>query len=203
MCFDWTVIVICGPHCNPAKGSSTNKWCNYKNLMWESEESQSRGEASRVFWCCCIFSVAFVFVRVTGIWTDTDLNSLVPDSRHAGRQAGSRWNCQTNREAAVRHGEQKRQRFTDIGKNNFSHRTNATDAKILAWSFAPANLTAHLQECVSESCVAASKHPGTTGIQSFDVTPHTVCQSASLIQSSLFLPDLMNSNVLNLRQDLV
>lgn len=31
--FDWTVIVICGPHCNPVKGSGINKWCNYKTLM--------------------------------------------------------------------------------------------------------------------------------------------------------------------------
>lgn len=59
----------------------------------------------------------------------------MPDSRHAGRQAGRQAVDGTVRltesEAAVRHGEQKGQRFTHIGKNNFSHRTNATDAKIL------------------------------------------------------------------------
>lgn len=31
--FDWTVIVICGPHYKLVKGSGTNKWCNYTTLI--------------------------------------------------------------------------------------------------------------------------------------------------------------------------
>lgn len=90
--FDWTVIVMCGPHCNPGKGRGINKWCNYKRLMWHKgreagQEKASGGLSADVirltFFCriCC--------ASLTGIRTDTDLNSSLSDIQ-TDMQAGKR-----------------------------------------------------------------------------------------------------------------
>lgn len=42
--FDWTVIVMCGPHCMPVKGRGINKWCNYMTLMWHHGKRGRVGE---------------------------------------------------------------------------------------------------------------------------------------------------------------
>lgn len=51
--FDWTVIVMCGPHCNPGKGRGINKWCNYKRLMWHKGREAGQEKASGGAVCRC------------------------------------------------------------------------------------------------------------------------------------------------------
>lgn len=70
LCFDWTVIVICGPHCISVKGSGINKWCNYETLMWHKRRDAGQEKASgwlsaSVIRLTCFCSICVA--RLTGI----------------------------------------------------------------------------------------------------------------------------------------